>query len=68
MSGLSISLLLKLVLWNTLPGCYQFALRNWVLKVKLFKEQLILEVAFLWKTRFTFGSQKALLAGPVIHL
>ena len=40
MAGLLIYLLLKLVLEDTLPGYYQFALKDWDLIIKLFKKQL----------------------------
>ena len=40
MTGLLISLLLKLALVDTLPGRYQFALKDWVLIIKLLTKQL----------------------------
>ena len=40
MAGLLISLLLKLALGDTLPGRYQFVLKDWVLIIKLLRKQL----------------------------
>ena len=52
MAGLLIYLLLKLVLWDTLPGHYQFAIKDWVLIVKLLKKQVKSLSCISMKTSF----------------
>ena len=66
MAGLLISLPLKLVLGDTLPGHLpdQFALKDWVLIIKLSKEQLNLFYEsismktsfYIWQARNSSGS------------